>query len=531
MLDRIRIPAASGLLWLMVVGCSPNDEAPSSSQTPAMPATVATTDDIDWFDGTVAEAFAEAARQNKPVFLYWGARWCPPCHELKAYVFSRPDFRDRIRQFVPVYLDGDAPGAQQAAEEFGVMGYPTVVVLRDDRSEIARVAGGMDLSRYGDVLDLALDSVRPMGDLFATLQSGDVTPLDANECRRVAYNGWILDRRADAPAPLADALARAAQACPASMVAERDRLTITAAGFAARAERDRILAQDQPSDRLRRLVDAVEDIVADPSRALHNGDVAMYLDEDYFRAAKSVHPTAAATMLSRWLAFLTALQADARYAGPERLQAVAMKLLAAKNLDPSGTAPESLQVEARKMLDTYLAREYDEHAHVGIVNAALWVTQSLDDSARTLAILEAEIQHSKTPYYYMLEMADLEEAAGRYEQATDWLDRGYHAAEGPATRFQWGAYYVHGLLRMTPDDVTRIRTAALEVMGELDPANGIYQRTRIRLEKLTSALRAWNVAPDRAAAYAAIHSSVEELCKRVQTTNLNAPSCDSLFSA
>src|SRR5688572_7657988 len=62
--------------------------------------------DVAWFGGSVEEALAAAAAQHKPVFLYWGAEWCPPCHDLKAYVFSRRDFQDKMRQFIPVYLDG-----------------------------------------------------------------------------------------------------------------------------------------------------------------------------------------------------------------------------------------------------------------------------------------------------------------------------------------------------------------------------------------------------------------------------------------
>ena len=45
---------------------------------------------IVWYSGSVESAFAAARAQNKPVFLYWGAKWCPPCHELQATVFSRP---------------------------------------------------------------------------------------------------------------------------------------------------------------------------------------------------------------------------------------------------------------------------------------------------------------------------------------------------------------------------------------------------------------------------------------------------------
>ena len=117
---------------------------------------------IAWFDGDVDAAFAAAMASNKPVLLYWGAKWCPPCKQLKSAVFSRPDFIEKSKLFVPVYLDGDLPDAQKWGDVFRVMGYPTVVVLKPDRTEITRIAGNMDLSLYAGVLDNALGDVRPV---------------------------------------------------------------------------------------------------------------------------------------------------------------------------------------------------------------------------------------------------------------------------------------------------------------------------------------------------------------------------------
>ena len=37
---------------------------------------------IDWFSGDVQAAFNAAAAAHRPVFLYWGAKWCPPCQQL-----------------------------------------------------------------------------------------------------------------------------------------------------------------------------------------------------------------------------------------------------------------------------------------------------------------------------------------------------------------------------------------------------------------------------------------------------------------
>src|SRR5207248_9753807 len=90
-------------------------------------------------DAEVDRAFALAKQTGKPLFLYWGAVWCPPCNQVKATLFNRPDFIERSRAFVPVYVDGDKPGAQKVAARFKVSGYPTMILLKPDGSEITRL--------------------------------------------------------------------------------------------------------------------------------------------------------------------------------------------------------------------------------------------------------------------------------------------------------------------------------------------------------------------------------------------------------
>ena len=89
------------------------------------------------------------------MLLYWGADWCPPGSRLKATVFRRPEFVERTRQFVAVELDGDEPGAQRLGEEFGVDGYPTVIVLTPDREEITRIPITLEREQYVRALDVA----------------------------------------------------------------------------------------------------------------------------------------------------------------------------------------------------------------------------------------------------------------------------------------------------------------------------------------------------------------------------------------
>ncbi len=72
-------------------------------------------------------------KHNQPLFLYWGAVWCPPCNQVKATVFNRQGFIARSRFFVPVHLDGDSPSAQKLGARFKVRGYPTMILFRPGR--------------------------------------------------------------------------------------------------------------------------------------------------------------------------------------------------------------------------------------------------------------------------------------------------------------------------------------------------------------------------------------------------------------
>ena len=193
----IRVAALAAICVCALGACGRGDaaSAPPAAAKPAVSNLASMHADapgIAWFDGDVNAAFASAKGSNKPVLLYWGAQWCPPCKQLKSAVFSRPDFIEKSKLFVAVYLDGDLPDAQKYGDEFRVTGYPTVVVFKPDRTEITRIAGNMDLSLYAGVLDNALGDVRPVKDVIELAVKGDA-PLAADDCRRLAYHAFGLE--------------------------------------------------------------------------------------------------------------------------------------------------------------------------------------------------------------------------------------------------------------------------------------------------------------------------------------------------
>ncbi|HXC60944.1 MAG TPA: thioredoxin family protein [Steroidobacteraceae bacterium] len=521
---------------LAISGCQQRSQGPAAADAPAASASGASSSaaptGIAWFQGGLEAAFAAAAAQHKPVFLYWGAEWCPPCHDLKAHVFSRRDFQEKLRQFIPVFLDGDAAGAQRIAGDFKVLGYPTVVVLRADRTEIARIGGGMDLARYADVLDLALEGVRPLPELLAALRDDASRQLTSADCRRLAYNGWSLDPVADSdPKALIDTLQLAAQRCPPESRDERDRLLVTAAGLVASEERASIEKGGKPSPRLRSLMDSVENLLADPQRSLGMADALLDIGDDFFVVVRHADGSRRAQLQQQWFGLMDALEADARYSDTLRLMSAGGRLYASKALDDKEKIPAAVAARARTTLDAFMLRSYDPDARSGVVNSAEWVLTLLGDDAQLRTLLEGEIQTSKTAFYYMPDLADLDEKMGHKDQALMWLERAYREARGPATRFQWGVLYVNGLLRMAQRDEPRIRAAALEVIGELEGPDRIHARARARLDRLHESLRKWAAETKHPETLTVIAQRWSRICAALPASDPASRECPRLMAA
>lgn len=507
---------------------SPVQEQPAASAS-AGSGSVAHVEGIEWFEGGIDAAFEQAAREGKLVFLYWGAEWCPPCYDLKAHVFPRQDFQQALRQFVPVYLDGDAPGAQLVAEQFDVQGYPSAVVLHADRTELARISGGNDLASYAEILSLSLESAQPAESLLSGLGADAQRRLDAPACRRLAWNDWSgWNGKQD---ELARSLQLAASRCPDDARVERDRLVITAADVAAQDQWHSVSEGSKPAASLLAQIEAVEAVLAEPERSLPVGTALLYLADEFFQAAaRARDPAQVAQLQQRYFAFLDAIGQDARQSDTVRLLSVAKRLQVTKLLQGIQQVPADVATRARATLDAYLARDYDANARAGIVNSASWVLYELGDDARLRTLLEEQMKVARTPYYYMPDMADIEERAGNTSAALQWLERGYRESKGPATRFQWGTQYLHGLLRMSPQDEPRIRAAVLEVLGELDGPQRLHARTRVRVERLDAALGEWaGTDAARAATLNAIRQRWREQCERLPAADPARAGCPDLL--
>ena len=515
-----RAVATVTVLALVLAACGRGDAAttaaPAAAASPAaqpdLAGVHADTPGIEWFKGDVEAAFKSAQASNKPVLLYWGAQWCPPCKQLKSAVFSRPDFIEKSKLFVAVYLDGDLPDAQKWGDTFRVTGYPTVVVFKPDRTEITRIAGNMDLSLYAGVLDDALSDVRPVKDVVA-LAVKAAAPLAATDCRRLAYHAFDLeDEGVFAAARLQTAFENAARLCPADLAKERARFNILAAAEAADLQADAIGKGGKADKALTVLIVRVNESLANKELSMANADALRGLPREFYLAARQTVPQLAPNLRERMMAIAEATTANPKFAPADQLAAQLVKIRVAKAYAVDDKVPTDVRSVALATATKMLALKQEPYVRAGVVNSAINIYIALDDWERARDLLKLEASTSNTPHYYIGDLADAEEHLGNNQRSLELLAEAYQKAKGPASRFQWGYQYLDGLLRLSPDDTATIEKVGGAVIGELDGPNRIHRRTLSRLTRLDKALREWNTTPARAAVLTKLRTRVAQAC-------------------
>ncbi|RPI15307.1 MAG: thioredoxin family protein [Lysobacterales bacterium] len=533
----LRFLFAYAALFAAVAGCSrqaPSTDVPATTArtelaTAADAATAHLPPGIDWYAGDVDAAFAAARAADKPLFLFWGAEWCPPCAQIKATIFSRREFQERSRLFVPVYLDGDTPSAQKQGERFGIVGYPTMILFRPDGTEITRLPGGVDVMRYATILDVALADARPVAELVRAATSGG--QLTSNDWRLLAYYSWPTDN--DRIIPRAEKTAtfrRLSSSCPAELRPDCTRLWFEYLGAAAEEAK----GGTSPLSGLDR-ADARRDLLsllASPTVAQANVQNLLYGAESVVGILSDPGTPERRQLTDAWRAALDRLGTESLQplTGPEQINAMRARVLLAQLDAPGVPLDATLLAAARKTVEDVTTAATETYARHAAVNAAanLYWTAGLDDDANRLLV--TAIEQSKSPYYFMLDLAELAQKAGRKDEAVAWLERAYAGAKGPATRFQWGYNYLVGLLEMTPDDTARIERTGLELLDELGGSpDAFYQRTQMRLEQLSAKLLEWGSTPERATVVAKLRARTTSICGGLPAGDAGRANCEAFL--
>ena len=499
------------------MAATPPALAPAPVAAPAPVVATAEHDDgIAWRRGDVDAAFAEAKAANKPVFLYWGAGWCPPCNQVKATLFKTREFIERTQHFVPVYVDGDTPAAQQLGTRFSVSGYPTMVLFRPDGTEVTRLPGEVEPERYLQVLTLGMNGAKPVK---ATLKSAlaDGKGLGADDWRMLAWYSWDTDDQQLVPtAQVTSTLKTLAAHCPANYADVRTRLLLKTAASTGDAKGKPDAAST--IDRKPALA-ATEAVLASPTAAREHFDVLTNSMPEIVRAITAAKSAERARLVASADHALAALASDTTLSNTDRLGATVARVQLA-TIDDADNAPVHLPDALRDTVKSEVARvdreSTDGYERQTVINSAAYLLTSAGMIDESDALLKAELARSHSPYYFMLDLASNAKKRGDKAAAVDWASKAYDAAKGPATRLQWGASYVGTLVDLAPDDAARIERATTQILGEVEPAASSFEgRNRKSLTRIATKVAAWNAKGAHAAEAARIDKQARNLCERL----------------
>jgi thioredoxin-like negative regulator of GroEL len=477
-------------------------------------------------DVDIERAFVTARSENKPVLLYWGAKWCPPCNQLKATLFNRHDFIERSKSVVPVEIDGDLPGAQKLGARFKVSGYPTMVLMRSDGTEITRLPGEADAPQVLQLLQLGLAGGRPTKAVLADARSGK--PISGPEWRMLAFYSWITDESQLVPAAeRPGVLAALATACPASEADSATRLMLKAL---ADSDDGKGVKADAA------LVKRVRGWLADPKIARAQMDVLTnYASE----ITKVLSPSGSAdrkAIVAAYDAALQKLQADATLSRADRLSALNARLdLARIDAPKTERHPKitpALQRQVRE-LSAQADREItDGYERQAVITGAAYVLGQAGLWSDSDALLKANLAKSHSPYYLMSQLASNARKLGHKDEALRWHEEAFARSEGPATRLEWGAKYVAALVDLAPADGARVERAVSRMIDDAAGNTSAFDgRSARSLSRVGKQLTHWNRDGKHDAVLERLRAKLEPVCTKLEGDAAARSACEGTFKS
>ncbi len=473
-------------------------------------------------DADIDRYFVQAKAEKKPVLLYWGAKWCPPCNQLKATLFNRADFIEQSKAFVAVGIDGDAPGAQKLGTRFKVRGYPTLILFNPAGSEITRLPGEADAAQVMKVLQLGLSSGRPvkavLADALNPKSSGK--KLSANEWRLLGFYGWETDEQQLLPAEQRPTtLAQLAKASEGVDAETTTRLWLKSVGA---------MAEGKAADAA--LLPRLRAVLADAAQARAQMDVLTNEAPDLVKAFAPQPGEARNALVAEFDAALKKLNEDTTLSRADRLNALQGRIDLARLDSPKDEAnpkgiPPALLAEARDQAGKANREITDGYERQAVVTEAAHLLGRAGLWKESDELLKSALARSHSPYYLMSQLGGNAKKQGKKADALRWYEEAFNKSEGPATRLQWGANYFGALIELSPDDTPRIEKAAAQIFAEAEKDPGaFYERSERSLKKVGSLLTTWNQGPTQAAAVGRLKAQLDGVCGKLDAGDAKAKS-------
>lgn len=440
---------------------------------------------IDWQRDPQA-AFAAARAAGRPLLLYWGAAWCPPCNRIKSVIFERPDFLALAGGFVALSIDGDSPGAQRLAEQLRLRSYPTLVVYRPDGAEVTRLPCELDGKRFVHILELALNARFTVAESLSVALSRE-RKLSDDEWRLLSFYAWDTDERQLLKnLDFAAIVASLTRACTLPDAAVRlEWLGLHAAAMAGETGIDQAAA-----------VKRLDATLGDPGAVCLQLDIVIGYALDLVRFLTSPGSAARLHLVASWSHALQGLEDDDTLNITERLAALRTRV----RLTRLGVADPQLALLASERVAEATALPMSPALRHTVFNTGAGILSDAGLLEEARLLLTTGLAESHSPFFFMHTLAGIAKRRGEPAAALDWYERAWHGATGSATRLQWGATYLLALVDLAQHDVGHIERCAEALLHEFAAvADAPFQRNRTQAARIVKALSGSDGAGEHAA--------------------------------
>jgi len=488
------------------------------------PITYASSEDFNklWFSGSIEEAFAKAKSDKKPMLLYWGAVWCPPCNVLKSQIFNRPEFQAITEPVLRVYLDGDTAAAQKWGDTLHASGYPTLLLLSSDGSELFRISNSVNWDEFKETWEAALAA---HGSFADALESAQKTDASRSVWRLLAYTHWypediVPSKRAELLALREKLIAK----IPSEYIAEK---ALLISGLL-----DEVSSLEDESDAS---VFSLSGNAVQYMNFLLGTQEAVWSSRDFLVFnSRSVLPWLKkrseskefADLCLRWIRAAEFIRTRKLTSPDQRLGSLLPSLYISREFSQNkkSTLAEIKRavVEAAKYADSEAKSSFERHS---IISSAAYMLQEVGEREASRRLLLKELKQTDTPWYYQSSLASLEEKEGDKKQALVWSHLAKESAKGNATRLQWITNDLLLNLRLAPQNAFAVNKLLREYYDlAFSLPDGFKGRNARRARSVRDALK-------KVAKKEALQETLEFYKERCKQNSMEKPeTCKKIFA-
>jgi len=436
---------------------------------------------VNWHQGSVQEAIVQAKKQSRPLFLYWGAVWCPPCNQIKKTIFTKKEFHRESRHFINVYLDGDTPMAQKWGTHFGTVGYPTMMILNTSGDEVTRMPTGLNVTQYVQLMEKIRKNLLPIDQLVKKALSGKAS---VEDYQKLAGYSWGQDFK-----------------MRKTFLSKENKFTTFKelyqkapknhpyinTHFFLRYHLEKVKNNESSPSKKEDAID-FSNILKSKESLQGNIELLTYHSKE-FKKSFSKH-LGDKEFKKEYLKLMKSIRNDESRSLDERLSTlfVLIELNRKKNKDLPSHVVNSINYWTKKV-EQEATGSLERQA---TLSTAVWLLKISGQISKAKQLATRELEKSTSPYYLMRYLGKMEIDSGHQDKGLNWYKKAWLASKGHATSFEWGSSYLINLLKLTPKNHDEIFKTSHKIFSELLTDKGaFYGRNSRRLDRIKKSFSKW----------------------------------------